>query len=108
MQYKNSLKDFKRWCNDHKTFMDSDIKHKEYFQAYNKDDSLYYIELNKIQIREFGKPFCGEAIFKYDEKEKNFIHISKYLSRTEKEYNLIYERIALTIKDFKERNGIEE
>ncbi len=107
MRYKNSLEDFKRWCNDNKTFMDSDIKHKEYFQAYNKDDSLYYIELNKIQIREFGnKPFCGGSIFKYDKKEKNFIHISKY--GDEKEYNLIYERIALTIKDFKERNGIEE
>lgn len=107
MQYKNSLEDFKRWCNDNKTFMDSDIKHKEYFQAYNKDDSLYYIELNKIQIREMSnKPFVSEAIFKYVEKEKNFIHVSKYID--EKEYNLILERIALTIKDFKERNDIED
>lgn len=105
--YKKTLDDFIKWCNDHKTFMDSDIKHKEYFNAYDKYDNLYFVELNKVQIKEFSnKPFVGEAFYKYDEDIKSFIRISRYLN--EKEYSLIMERMFLTIKDFKERNNIND
>jgi hypothetical protein len=107
--YKNNLESFKKWCADHKTFMDSDIKKTEYFNAYGKSDNLYFVELNKIQIREMSnKPFVGEAIYRYDPYKKDFIHISKYNTFTEKEYYNIMERLQLTIKDFKERNEISD
>ncbi len=107
--YQETLESFEKWCKDYKTFMDSDIKKSEYFNVYDKYNNLYFVELNKIQIREMSNiPFCGEAIYKYDANKKGFIHVSKYNSKTEKEYYDVMERLRLTITDFKRRNGIKE
>jgi len=102
--YQNNLDEFKRWCNDHKTFMDSDIKHKEYFHV-NEGD--YYVELNKIRIREFGNvPFLGEAIYKYSQDKKDFIRVSEYWD--DKEHDKVIEGLQSIITDFKERNNIHD
>jgi len=97
--YEDNLKSFIKWCRDHKTFMDSDIKKTERIE-----NKFYYLEMNKIQIRELSNiPFFGPSLMRFDQNKKDFICVK------ECDKNRILRDYFLNqIIDFCDSSGIED
>jgi hypothetical protein len=67
-KFENSLKEFKRWGKTFKNLFNSDTKVRSF--AHSGD---YYLELNKVQIRELSNiPFLGLSLHIYNEEQKDF------------------------------------
>jgi hypothetical protein len=79
--------------------MNSDIKKTDYIKA-----GPYYLEMNKIQIREMSNiPFFGGSLRRYDQYKHDFINVASC------DENRIYREFFLPyIIEFCDKNEIDD